>query len=369
MAERAVDPREGLKERLPSGSIPGVFHKFGIHRKLDVTDFRWHPDEEGTRPGTEDRPMSVEERQDIFQFHPKPWSFQPQALLTPEMSAEEQELLSTLSENRVYHHPRRMKLTLRNKMPSYATLNGDVLPEIHQVQPIESIDFEIPVGHHEATSQVRESVHRRNRPAMSDMRRPSPESTAFDTEVTCWHPLPGNDERAETIYHERDIYLTKENMTIISDMPSFKHINDQIYHEALNEEAIQSEAFSEPDGRDSPFDIIWNGEYRHMFEGEVTLVRTDRSGQEHRHSTAASTLASRKDVTRPGADDEFCFVTVERSAPGVLSNISVMMPQQNTWVALESEAEGKRRERLASSSGLLRLCGSAYNAENDVHAV
>ncbi|ODN73014.1 hypothetical protein L202_08412 [Cryptococcus amylolentus CBS 6039] len=91
MVEREVDPREGLKERLPSGNIPGVSHKFGIHRKLNVTDFRWRSDEE-------------------------------------------------------------------DPIPSYATLNEDVLPGVHEVQPSTAIEFEIPIGNPEATYESSPAV-------------------------------------------------------------------------------------------------------------------------------------------------------------------------------------------------------------------
>ncbi|ODN73012.1 hypothetical protein L202_08410 [Cryptococcus amylolentus CBS 6039] len=144
--QAAPSSREGLEERLSSDSIPGLFHEFEIRDQyLDITDFQIHP-EEGSQPHPEDAGMSSPEQQehDDSQYRPGPWSLQPR--IPPiDMSEGERQLCRREKDricrrekdkHRLYNHPRRMKVQLESPIPSYAKLNEDVLPEVHEVQPM-----------------------------------------------------------------------------------------------------------------------------------------------------------------------------------------------------------------------------------------
>ncbi|ODN73013.1 hypothetical protein L202_08411 [Cryptococcus amylolentus CBS 6039] len=326
MAEHNVTAREGIEERLPPRSIPGVFRRLEIQRELEITDFNWHSDE-GTQSGTQDCDMPFVEQQDISQFHPRPWSFQP-GVPTAEMSAGEQELLMQLSGNRVYHHPRKMRLNLEHPIPFYATLNEDVLPSVQEAQPMTCIHVEIPVGHPSATYEFQQGA---TEPELflANLRYPSEEILAFDAEVTCWHPLPRSGQSTSAApLDEMDVYITKEKMTVISKLASLTHISDHVAHEALNGKfvtGVMSEPAEAAMGRSiQPFVTTWHEQYLPSFEGSLTLVQTDRSSNQHRHTTNARTFPPAKDVTRPEADDGYCFASFAWTAPGILSDISVM---------------------------------------------
>ncbi|ODN87414.1 LOW QUALITY PROTEIN: hypothetical protein L198_07038 [Cryptococcus wingfieldii CBS 7118] len=126
-------------------------------------------------------------------------------------------------------------------MTSYATLNEDVLPGVHEVQPITAIEFEIPIGHPEATYEI-EPGSRDDERFMSVLSCPPPDANAFQAEVTCFHSLSKRSSGEESlIQHKKDVYITKEPMTVISDLTSFKAMFDQAaYETAVNEVFVDS---------------------------------------------------------------------------------------------------------------------------------
>ncbi|TYJ52790.1 hypothetical protein B9479_006594 [Cryptococcus floricola] len=360
MAEEEVQEvtssREGLHERLSSGSIPGLFHGFEIRGEyLDITDFQIHP-EEGSQPHPEDAGMSSPEQQqhDNSQYRPGPWSLQPRV---PGMAEEERMLCDMLAEHRLYNHPRRMRVRLESSIPSYATLNEDVLPEVHEVRPITAIEFEIPADHEQATYGMQQLGSDETELHMTNLKCPKEEAISFETEVTCFHPISRQKRTDKSIAHTMDVYVTKEPMTIISEATSFKNMFDQVAHETVKGKSVD-EMSVQPGSRDpSLLEVFWSEEDLPIFRSNMTLVRTDRSGKELRQTMVASHVPSRKSVTRPSADDDFCFVSVNRPDFESLNAIEFMVPEKISRQAMESEAEDQRRKRLTSSD-ILNLCRS-----------
>ncbi|WVQ73209.1 hypothetical protein IAR50_002775 [Cryptococcus sp. DSM 104548] len=355
MAEQVPSSREGLDEDLPSGSIPGVFHQFALNGKLDITDFAYHS-EADSPPGEEQDPSLSEER-DAPHFEPRSWSFQPQ-VQDLEMPAEEKSLFDQLCHSRVYNNQRRMRVSLINPMPSYATLNEDVLPGVHEVHPISFIEFEIPNGHPQATYDIQPAAGSDDGHEMSvtNLRWPS-DAVAFNTEVTCVHHLPGNGATCGSLTRIRDVYITKEPMTILSDLTMFKDMADQVAHETVNDRSVE-QVLTEPEERDFPFEVFWTRQDLPNFRSNMTLMRMDRSGNEHPHTTVASYFPCRKSVTRPSAADDCCFASFNQHKSESLSAINFLVPEETLRKALESAAESKRRERLGSSDILGSLCRS-----------
>ncbi|TYJ52789.1 hypothetical protein B9479_006593 [Cryptococcus floricola] len=327
MTEQQVgDSREGLDERLPAGSIPGIFHQFSLEGALCITDLQTHP-EDGTYPTTQDSPDVVpREHQWSFHHHPgAAWSFQPQV---PDfrglMLAGEEHLFDKLSEHRVYNHPRRMKVTLQNPMASYSTLNEDVRPQPYEVQPISAIEFEVPIEHPQAFYELQWKSDE-DEPVMTGSRC-AHEPLTIETDVTCFHTLPDEVTRTNhSMVQAKDVYLTKERMTIISDLPSFKRLFDEVAHGKLEGEYPEK---STADSCDLPFSVMWSEQNVPSFQGDMTLVRLDKSGCEHLHETTATHSPYRKSVTRPAAEDGYSFVSFVRDYPATVGSIEFMVPEE-----------------------------------------
>ncbi|ODN87415.1 hypothetical protein L198_07039 [Cryptococcus wingfieldii CBS 7118] len=328
MTEQQVgDSREGLDERLPAGSIPGLFHQFSLEGSLCITDVKTHP-EDGTYPTTEDS-SGVVPREHRWSFGPYPgaaWSFQLQVpdfrILTP---AGQEQLFDKLSEHRVHNHPRRMKVTLHNPMASFSTLNEDVRPHPYEFQPISALEFEIPIEHPEASYELQWNSDE-DEPVMTGSRCAHMPLT-IETDVTCFHTLPDDVTRTNrSLAQAKDVYLTKERMTIISDLPSFKRLFDEVAHGVLEGEYPEK---STADSCDLPFSVMWSEKNQPSFQGDMTLVRLDNSGCEHLHKTTATHSPSRKSVTRPAAEDGYSFVTFVRDYPATLGAIEFMIPEES----------------------------------------
>ncbi|WVQ77657.1 hypothetical protein IAR50_007345 [Cryptococcus sp. DSM 104548] len=363
MAEQISNSREGLEERLPPDSIPGLFHSFAITGSLDIADFTYSP-EEGAHDGTNEEQDPSLLEQDISHYQPRSWSLQPR-LQANELPAAERSLFEKLSESRAYYHRRRMTIGLKEHMPSFAVLNDDVIPDEHEVHTISFIQFEIPIGHPEGTYEVQPGPED-NQLLVTGLGWPSDdEELAFDDEVTCFHRLSREgSETGRTLRHTMDYYITKEPMTIISDLPSFKNMFDHVAHETANGMSVDQV----PDESESRTLFLgegpWSEELPPIFESNVTLVRRDRSGTEHRHTTTATHFPNRKCVTRPSAHDDCSFVEVVRSSPGTLKQVLFVVPEEASRLAVESEADAERRDRLKSSGILEALCLSADDRQS-----
>ncbi|ODO00047.1 hypothetical protein I350_06671 [Cryptococcus amylolentus CBS 6273] len=212
MSEAAQSP--GLEERLPADAIPGLFHGMSTGSVLGgvgMTDF-----DNG---------------------EPEGWSFQPYPLndLTED---DEKRVMGAICDTRVHYHPRRMHLTLNRPIPSASALDTGADTEYTQAidpeqQAITWIEFVIPPDDAQAEYTVEREEDGSRR--VNVITSASPGREPLLTEVTCFHPVRNNRTMATDgpLIRGDDIYVTKEYMEIISDLPSDKDRMDHIEYETI----------------------------------------------------------------------------------------------------------------------------------------
>ncbi|ODN74179.1 hypothetical protein L202_07630 [Cryptococcus amylolentus CBS 6039] len=273
MSEAAQSP--GLEERLPADAIPGLFHGMSTGSVLGgvgMTDF-----DNG---------------------EPEGWSFQPYPLndLTED---DEKRVMGAICDTRVHYHPRRMHLTLNRPIPSASALDTGADTEYTQAidpeqQAITWIEFVIPPDDAQAEYTVEREEDGSRR--VNVITSASPGREPLLTEVTCFHPVRNNRTMATDgpLIRGDDIYVTKEYMEIISDLPSDKDRMDHIEYETMTSFSLD-----------------------------------------------ASYFPAAKRVTRPAAADNFSYVTIRHKDMNTFAEVQFLVTADASKRAREEEWESR----------------------------
>ncbi|TYJ52721.1 hypothetical protein B9479_006655 [Cryptococcus floricola] len=302
-----LNSREGLEERLAAdGSIPGLFHQVANESEFAMRE---------------------------LETHPEGWSFRPQ-LMTAGLASSARETTAfneSIGASRVHHHFRRMRLELQDGLTPQAVLNNDAGSDEHATQPISAIEFEIPVDRPSAKFTVTPASHGVS-PKINSLSLPD-DPEAFTTEVTCFHrttaPPPIPSVTGYPFIHVNDLYITKERMTIISDITSCKNLFDyadsqRIYNQ---EEGMTSGGFllSGFDDVEGPFTSRRSESGIDLFDADITFLRTDRAGNYHTYKGRATYNPSLTPVTMPEAVDGYGFATIKRALPDTTLTGAIFM--------------------------------------------
>ncbi|TYJ53877.1 hypothetical protein B9479_005499 [Cryptococcus floricola] len=300
---------QGSDESLSPDAIPGLFHSMSTGSVLGgvgMTDF-----DNG---------------------EPEGWSFQPHPLNDDLTVDDEKRVMGAICDTRVHYHPRRMHLTLSRPIPSASALDRGADAEYTQAidpeqQAITRIEFVIPPDYAQAEYTVEREEDGSRRVNVISFASPGREPLL--TEVTCFHPVRNNRTRATDgpLIRGDDIYVTKEYMEIVSDLPSDKDRMDHIEYESMQGNDVHENG--EPLG-------LWP-----EFELPIELVRTDQSGGRTSLSLDASYFPSVKRVTRPATADNFSYVTIRHKDMDTFAEVQFLVTADASKRAREEEWESR----------------------------
>ncbi|ODO05932.1 hypothetical protein I350_04993 [Cryptococcus amylolentus CBS 6273] len=296
--------KEGV-EGLTAGSIPGMFSQTDFQSALAVTDVK---------------------------NRPEAWSLQPTT--NPGLNEQgESAFNEALSASRFHQHSRRIRLELQEelvpsflleeeKQPVFPTLLVDdethFIDETHlkeyEAAPITAIEFEIPIDQPSVDFNVSPGGGE-NSEVISSLRLPDAQVTFAN--VTCFHKASAPVSKDE----QAGIRLTKEPMTIISDILSCKKLFDYVESQRTKDQHIENIS-TKPDNRlTSPFNVTRLESGADTYDVDMFLVRADKSGNHHPYRRRVIYNPSQKPVSRSGA---------EESAPEVLDGISfIVSPEEH----------------------------------------